>query len=290
MASRRFSTTKHKQKVEIGTGAGNIGLTIDTSNFFRGFKLSQARLEELKLEVAEMTIGFYQKLILRTPVWRGTARMNWYYAVDGKVNRSGNRMGGANKKLVDPALDRIANKFGMGRGRSAKYFTTQDPELIGGYKTIRGRKMIGVGTQTQYGKMTPTVKKMVDSARNNLNRHFKVTGGGPRSSEVSKISITNKLPYIQYLEGGGSEFGEPYFASSVHKAWAEKIGNSPFVNPTGKPDTPHKDSMGSYRAGFIKNTFRNMQSEFTRFARRKGPNQYSLSGKYNKRNYSLDRK
>ena len=124
-----------------------------------------------------------------------------------------------------------------------------------------------------------------------MDRHFRVTGGGSRSSEVSKISITNKLPYIQYLEGGGSEFGEPYFASSVHKAWAEKIGNSPFVNPSGEPSgKPHPDSLGSYRAGFIKNTFKSMQAEFTRFARRSGPNNYSLSGKYNKRNYSLDRK
>lgn len=278
MANRNFTRTNQVVKTTVGTAAGNIGLTIDASSFFRGFKTSKRRLDDLKLEVARMTVPFYERLILRTPVWRGTARMNWYLNVDGKPNRSGNRWGGANKRLVDPEITQYANKFG--KPASASKYLTNDPEVLAaGDKKMfdDGIERTPIGTQTQYGRRTKVVGQMVESAKANIKKNFKVIGGGTRSAKVSTISITNKLPYIQYLEGAGSMFGEPYYASSkAYHPWAEKIGASPFVVASGKAENPDPMALGRYRQGFIKRTFAQMQGEFSKFVAKTSPKHYKI--------------
>lgn len=273
---------KRKFKAQAKVTGASVGISVDTSDFFRGFSLTQNRLDELRREVARMVIPFYRRLILRTPVWRGTARLHWDLRVDHHVNKSGygraRRMGTVKKNLIDSGLDMIAaNK--AGKPSAAKFYLSQNPDRAKAINITKygderkrfrsGKPKTPIGTQSQYGMLTSSVRAMIDSAERNIEKNFKVTSGGPnslfnkRSATTSVITISNDLPYIKFLEGPGSEYGARYTTGSHW--WREKQGDPDFVRPGESPSNADPDSLGKYKKGFIKRGVANLKSEFTRF-------------------------
>jgi hypothetical protein len=284
---------KRKFKTETKVSGATIGISVDTSNFFRGFSLTQNRIDELKLEVARMVIPFYKRLILRTPVWRGTARLHWDLRVDNFVNKSGygraRRMGTVKRDLIDSGLEMIAaNK--AGKPSAAKFYLTRYPDAAKASNKFKygsekkpfkqGRPKTPIGTQSQYGMMTNSVRAMIDSAERNIQKNFKVTSGGPdslfnkRSATTSIITISNDLPYIKFLEGPGSEYGAAYTRGSHW--WKEKEGDSDFVRPGESPTNAAPEALGQYRKGFIKRGVANLKGEFTRFVSSNNPGRYRI--------------
>ncbi len=259
----------NKASASVNAGPVKVGLQIDASNFFKGFVTSQNRLEELKLELARMVIPFYSRLIYRTPVWRGTARMHWSLNVDKSFNRSGQGAGkrtkGVNKDLIDTGLDKIANKAGSPKTATKYVSFTGKPDK-------EGREP--VKSQTQYGKKTTAVTNMIKSAERNIDKNFKITGGGPRSATVSVITISNDLPYLKFLEGANSIYGATYTKGS--RWWQEKEGGADFVNPQNdsKGSSKEKYALGQYRKGFIQNTVYKFKGELTKFMATNKPKTY----------------
>lgn len=260
-----------KNKIVSTNKDSPISMSIDLSGFYRGIVATQRRIDFTKRQIAERILPFYKKIVLRTPVWRGTARLNWYFNVNGKANRSGQRWGGANKGIVDPGLVNIANKIGGGPlTGGAEYFATQNPELMGrlvkqdDYFTTKLRT--GVGTQGQFGVLTNAVKQMFEAAERNIEKNFKVVGGGPRSAQMTKITITNHLPYIRFLEGKGGQFGAPYTTGS--RIWMEKRGDPFFVRPSArgadKMGEPDPLSGQKYSRYYISRTFGQLKAEMKR--------------------------
>ena len=262
----------HELKILENKIRGPIHIGVDLSGFYRGIELTQRRVDQTKRAIALRLIPFYKRIILRTPVWRGTARLNWYFNVDGKYNRSGNRWGGSNKGLFDPKLEVIANKVegvgGFVSPSSAEKFVTQNPKKRG-FPMFQSaysiKKRVGVPSQTQYGMMTRSVQEMLDAAERNVERHFKITGGeGTRRGTVSKISITNHLPYIRFLEGGNSPLGALY--ASNNKIWGEKTFSSNFVSGLNASASAGgaPESLGGYKQGYINRTIGKLRGEILR--------------------------
>lgn len=261
--------SKFKKNSKFSGKFGGVQVDVDLSGFWKGLKVTDNRVKETAEAIGQLMVPYYRKLILRTPVWRGTARLNWYLEVDGKPNRSGQRFGGANKFIKDQHLERIANKFG--KPDSADKIITQNPMNWGRPIPIYNSRGIlksikeGVPSQTQYGVLTPSVERMVTSAEKNIKKHFKAVGGGPRSQQMTSIRIYNKLPYIQFLEGRGSSLGSIYMKG--HKAWISKEGRPPFINKQNFSGNAKSDpdALGKYREGYISRTFGQMKSQFTKY-------------------------
>ena len=283
MESNGILMNKNKKfKVSHNVTGAQVSLSVDTKDFFKGFSLTQRRLDELKLEAARMVIPYYRRLILRTPVWRGTARLNWYLNVDKFANKSGRganrRSGRTRKNIIDSEITKVANK--AGEPRSAKTMVTSYWGDIGGERRRNGKTFKLIGTQSQYGVMTTAVRDMIESARRNIEQNFKVTHGGPdslfqkRSAEVSVITISNDLPYIKFLEGPSSPFGAAYTKGSI--MYAEKQGKADFVNPGAESTGADPDSLGSYRQGFVMKATAQLRGEFTRFMSTKKPSDYKI--------------
>ena len=261
---------KKKFKTETRITGGSVGISVDTSEFFKSFVVTKRRVDELKLEIARMVIPFYERLILRTPVWRGTARMHWDLKVDNKFYNANKGRGKApNRNLIDRGLERVANK--LGSPRSADTQVTSNPEKLGLTKRRYGKDRKLISTQSQFGVNTDAVGKMVKAARKNIMDNFQVVEGGEgalsrkRSAKISVITISNDLPYIKFLEGPSSPYGAAYTSGS--SIWREKEGSSDFVNPA---------ATSKYRKGFIFKQVASLKGEFTRFLSNKKASDYKI--------------
>jgi len=219
MASIKKKTNKGRTVYYSGSvkpGLSGASLQIDLSGFFNGLEATQRRLENFKRNLAQdIIIPHFQRLVLKTPVWRGTARAGWYMEINGKKSS-----GGYNKKTVDRSLTKVANLFGKPRG--AQYAAAWLPGLPAGTDQIkrRGEYYYPIATQMEYGKSTRLTRSVVRKASRLIDEEMKIeTGGGPRSAQISKITIGNNTPYLRYLAG------DPYDGS--HKVWSAIKGGDP---------------------------------------------------------------
>lgn len=241
--------------------AGRLTIRADFNNLKKkrkgkGIALAEQVLSNVSEDFAKKVIlPFYKRLILRTPVWRGTARMNWKFAVGNKVAFGGI---GANRNLFDPELRPAANKMGI--PETATEYATPNPELYpSGFKRIKGRDLQIVGTQRDFGRETKSVKNMVKEAERLIDEHFgTVKNRRTGSRNLRKIRIFNPLPYIRFLEGTG-ELGRTYKKGS--SIWSEKISKPPFVAANNESG---KYPIGKYKAGYISKSLSNLKGQFTK--------------------------
>lgn len=271
---RSQSKNKNVLKSTLRLGrAGRLTISADFNNLKkkrkgRGVALAEQVLSDVSEDFAKKVIlPFYKRLILRTPVWRGTARMNWKFAVGNKVAFGGIA---ANKSLFDPDLKPAASKLGV--PESATEYATPNEDLYPkGYKMIKGRKLNIVKTQRDFGRDTNSVKKMVKEAERLIDEHFgMVKNRRTGSRNIRRIRIFNPLPYVRFLEGTG-ELGRTYKRGS--SIWSEKIGKPPFV---AADNASGGGPMGKYKAGYIGKSLSNLKGQFTK---RYGGNLKSISKK-----------
>lgn len=258
----KFKGKAIKGQIRLGK-AGRLTLTarfdqlLDSRN--GGLAITERRLRILRNRVAEdLILPFYKRIILRTPVWRGTARMNWKFAVGNKVAYGGIA---ANKGEFDPELRAAANKMGFPSG--ATEYATPNTHLYGKYKMLNGRRLEVVKTQRDFGKETSSVREMVKAAKRLIDEHYgpvdKTTiGKNKRAPKLQKIRIFNPLPYIRFLEGTG-KLGRTYKKGS--SIWSEKEGRAPFV---ASDNASGGNSIGKYKAGYIGRSISNLQGQFTK--------------------------
>lgn len=258
----KFKGKAIEGKLRLGK-AGRLTLTarfdqlLDSRN--GGLAITERRLRILRKRVADdLILPFYKRLILRTPVWRGTARMNWKFAVGNKVAYGGIA---ANRGEFDPELNPAASKTGFPAG--ATTYATPNTHLYGKYRMLNGRRLEVVRTQREFGKETGSVKEMVNKAKKLIEQHYgpvdkSVIGKNKRAPKLQKIRIFNPLPYVRFLEGTG-EFGRTYKKGS--SIWSEKQGKAPFVadnNASGG------NPIGKYKAGYIGRSMSNLRGQFTK--------------------------
>ena len=267
MAKIKKRTNKGKVtgiRGEFKAGLAGLKIDVDLSGFFSGMVATQQRVENFKNRIArEQVLDHYLKLILKTPVWRGTARMAWYMEINGKRSGSGYR-----PNAVDSGIrPQVANIFGF--PREAKYMaanamTLRDKSPI---KKLFGREYIRIETQGSYGRNTSAVTNMAKAAKNLIDNEFKVVeGGGPRSSRISQIRIGNDSPYLRYLSG------DQYDAS--HKTWARiKSADRDFVRPGV---TPSRDWIRNQNQAFQNRIDKIMSSKQT-FSKYLGSKEITVS-------------
>ena len=170
MAKIKKKTNKGKVtgiRGEFKAGLAGLKIDVDLSGFFSGMIATQQRVESFKNRIAqEEVLNHYLKLILKTPVWRGTARMAWYMEINGKRTGSGYR-----PSAVDQGIrPKVANIFGFPReakfmAASAKMLAEGKPE-----KKIGGKSFIRVATQGSYGRNTTAVTNMAKSVSIHLQK------------------------------------------------------------------------------------------------------------------------
>lgn len=258
----KFKGKAIKGSLRLGK-AGRLTLTarfdelLDSRN--GGLAITQRRLRIMRNRIAEdLILPFYKRLILRTPVWRGTARMNWKFAVGNKVAYGGIS---AKKNMVDPDLNPAANKTGFPAG--ATTYATPNTEKYGKTRILQGRELEVVKTQREFGKETDSVKMMISKAKRLIDEHYgpvdkSTIGKNKRAPKLQKIRIFNPLPYIRFLEGTGN-LGRTYKKGS--SIWKEKEGNPPFV---AADNASGANPIGKYKAGYIGRSLSNLQGQFTK--------------------------
>lgn len=259
---RKSSSKKNVLTSTLRMGrAGRLTIRADFNNLKKkrkgkGIALAEEILSNVSEDFAKKVIvPFYKRLILRTPVWRGTARMNWKFAVGNKVAFGGIA---ANKSLIDPELRPAASKMGVPES-ATEYATPNENIYPSGYKMIRGRRLDIVKTQRDFGRDTSSVKKMVKEAERLIDEHFgKVKNRRTGSNNIRKIRIFNPLPYIRFLEGTG-ELGRTYKRGS--SIWSDKIGKPPFVAANNESG---QYPIGKYKAGYIGKSLSNLKGQFTK--------------------------
>lgn len=255
--SQKASKNSLKGRIRLGNAGARITVTANYEEFLKGanggISLTEKRLNQMRKQVAEKIIlPFYKRIILRTPVWQGTARMNWKFAVGRKV--AGGRGVAADRSLIDPGLVKVSSKTGMG-AMGSKFFLTQDPSMIGKKRKFSSGWKTGRATQMEFGKMTPAVKDMIRDAERLIMEHFgpsdkKAIKSNKRAPKLTSIRIFNPLNYVRFLEEEGT-YGRTYKRGST--IWKEKEGAPPFVKTIGK-----------YKPGYIGKALSGMQGSLTK--------------------------
>jgi hypothetical protein len=263
-------------KVVVGRG-GRISMDIDFSGAVFGFKMTNNIASHLIREIrGVMFAGLFRELVLKTPVWRGTARLNWKVSIgEATATYKGVGAKGGFLPAVDDGLKPVANKLGNIRVAG------------GGYKPLSsGAKLIGANreddkgeeedvyqedgsiasfrnqlTQEEFGKETVGVERLLKNVDELLARDFKLNPKA-RMKKFPKITIANETPYIRFLEGTGI-FGAKYRSGS--RIYSEKSGSNfrrgldtetGLSTGTFVRQSPLGSTDEKYESGFIGEFFR----------------------------------
>ena len=269
----------------VGKG-GRISMNIDYGAAVFGFKMTNNIASHLIGEIrGAMFSGLFRELVLKTPVWRGTARLNWKVSIgEATATYKGVGAKGGFLPAVDDNLTPVANKLGNIRVAG------------GGYRPLSsGEKLIGANreddvdeeedvyqedgsitsfrnrlTQEEFGKETIGVQRLMKNVNELLDRDFKLNPRA-RTKKFPKIAVANDTPYIRFLEGTGI-FGAKYRSGS--RIYQEKSGSNfrrGLDQETGLSTGTfvRQSELGSteeqYESGFIGEFFRALKGGARRF-------------------------
>jgi hypothetical protein len=257
----------------ITTGSmGSIGIMADWTGALANTKFTSDVLHTYREALVKgVLMNAFKEIVMKTPVGRGTARLNWKVKIGEKTAtyrsaRSGKASGYMN--IFDKELkgETPANKIGNTRAGS-RYRKSTAAEIYSGDQSDVGseryilRKDGSVDTfttqltQRNFGRMTGEVQKLFQNVETLIRKEFGTTGRYRDKDKMSvgpqmkKIYIFNETPYIRYLEGE-SKYGARYPSGGGSKIFADKRGSSSFVNMY-KPSENTGDYDNIYEPGFI---------------------------------------
>lgn len=278
----------------VSSSNGTVGMFIDYSPAVMGVKLTGAMIETIRAALTDEYEGAFleqfRDLVLKTPVYRGTARLNWKVQIGERVatyKTSRGSFGGGYMNVKDPEISPPANKLGQIRAgnryiiSNSKKVLTKNPKMVGKpiangtkkngeIRTSGRRTRIGELTQREFGIETSAVEKLVENVAkliNNKSTGFgKVKGRIKGNRKLKQIVVYNETPYLKFLEGVGRH-GARYTGGS--QIYESKIGSNKSakfnedLRPTGTFVNMLRESDGEfdmYEPGFIGASYSRMRS------------------------------
>lgn len=181
--SRKYTTYTAKSSV-----AGGIEMKFNPSGLFYNLKrITPDRQQRAKLLIKRIVMKHFEEAVMGTPLWQGTARMNWQLSINGKG------MSSFDDTLHDPDLSP-----GVGY-RIPKYF----PDAV---NNPDARFKFGGDFQGSEGKSTSAVEYLLNKAERNFDNNFTYNS----DTDYATVRIFNPTPYLPFLEGADSKLGERY--------------------------------------------------------------------------------